>query len=78
MNHHHSISQEDVLIALDQLDQTVEVMGHVIKRLKHQLDVSTLDINTSKYPPTAACDADPNALAQLDILLKTLPENGWH
>jgi hypothetical protein len=38
---HHTnerpLSPEDILIALDQLDQTLEVMAAVIKRLKRNL-----------------------------------------
>ncbi len=40
MNQQHSMSHEDMLIALDQLDQTVEVMSQIIRRLKQTVDQS--------------------------------------
>lgn len=61
MNHNQSLSQEDILIALDQLDQTVEVMSNIIRRLKHSLD------DTLSSPNTNSTDSDQeqNALASL-------------
>ncbi|MBU3069605.1 hypothetical protein KOI40_07220 [Aestuariicella sp. G3-2] len=70
MNHKHrtqndSLSAEDILIALDQLDQTVEVMGAVIKRLKRNLEQTT-----PKHPPQ---DSSPPAFD-----FTNLPGKGWH
>ncbi|MGH1372842.1 MAG: hypothetical protein ACRBBW_12440 [Cellvibrionaceae bacterium] len=65
-----SLSHEDVLIALDQLDQTVEVMGNIIKRLKRGIDESitapitptTSEPEHKSHPPLSGGDtlADPN------------------
>ena len=61
MNHNQSLSQEDILIALDQLDQTVEVMSNIIRRLKHSLD----DSLSSSNPSPNDSDQEQNALASL-------------
>lgn len=34
---HHNAEQEAILISLDQLAQTLEVMTRVVNRLKHQM-----------------------------------------
>lgn len=73
MNHQHhaaqpALSPEDILIALDQLEQTVEVMAAVIKRLKR--DIAHILPITEK-PSSAATD-----LAGLMDL--AAPDTGWH
>lgn len=37
-------SPEDMLMALDQLDQTLEVMSLVINRLRHELQEPAVDV----------------------------------
>jgi len=39
-------SPEDMLMALDQLDQTLEVMSLVINRLRHELQASPANVVT--------------------------------
>lgn len=73
MNHLHQASQptlspEDILIVLDQLDQTVEVMAAVIKRLKRELAHVLPAIDQPTSPPQ-----DIATLVDLPV-----PENGWH
>jgi len=58
MSHNQSLSQEDILIALDQLDQTVEVMSNIIRRLKHSLDDSLAPTNKDS-------DSDQNTLTSV-------------
>ncbi len=65
-----SLSHEDVLIALDQLDQTVEVMGKIIQRLKRGIDESisapitptTPEPERSSHPSLSSAETitDPN------------------
>ncbi len=65
-----NLSHEDVLIALDQLDQTVEVMGKIIQRLKRGIDESitapisppSTEQEHSSHPSLSSTDtiADPN------------------
>lgn len=62
-----SLSHEDVLIALDQLDQTVEVMGKIIQRLKRGVDESigtptAPEQEHSSHPTLSSTEniADPN------------------
>lgn len=73
MNHPHRANQpipspENILIALDQLEQTVEVMTAVIKRLKRELTQVLPAIDQSSSPPQ-----DLATLMDLPV-----PENGWH
>lgn len=73
MNHHHRtasppLSPEDILIALDQLDQTVEVMAAVIKRLKRDL--------AHVLPRTEKPSSPTPDLAELKDI--PIPDTGWH
>jgi hypothetical protein len=45
MNQQPRLNNEDILITLDQLDQTLDVLTQVVKRLKHDI--------TNSAPPTA-------------------------
>jgi len=53
-------NQEDVLIALDQLDQTLEVMSGLVARLKHSLQ------------PTETPEAITTTLDELEMALTNL------
>lgn len=75
MSHNHRtqnnpLSTEDMLIALDQLDQTVEVMGAVIKRLKRNLDQA--------IPKNPHQDSSPPSFDFANIPGKRFPGKGWH
>ena len=65
MSHNHTLSQEDVLIALDQLDQTVEVMGQIIQRLKRGIDDSTTAVANSPSPKKE--QSSPPQLSSIDV-----------
>ncbi len=65
MSHNHTLSQEDVLIALDQLDQTVEVMGQIIQRLKRGIDDSTTAVANS--PSQKKEQSSPPQLSSIDV-----------
>ncbi|GAB3094876.1 hypothetical protein G8770_01265 [Aestuariicella hydrocarbonica] len=64
MTHNHSsesdlLTQEDLLIALDQLHQTVEVMAAVIKRLQRDVSRSLPSLAKSDHQASpAAFDFD--------------------
>lgn len=64
MSHNHTLSHEDVLIALDQLDQTVEVMGKIIQRLKRGIDDSTTDSNSAPLKKEQSAHAP---LSNIDV-----------
>lgn len=74
---HHTaqqpLSSEDILIALDQLEQTVEVMTAVIKRLKREL-AQVLPV-TEK---TAAAKPSPPASDLASLMDLATPDKGWH
>ncbi len=63
MDQQHSLSHEDMLIALDQLDQTVEVMSQIIRRLKQAVDQST----SPPSPLTAPQEAHSNSLLHTEV-----------
>ncbi len=54
--HDDVLSHEDLLIALDQLDQTVEVMTTLIKRIKRQL----------AHPNTSPSEQESSSLPDYD------------
>ncbi|WP_439135570.1 hypothetical protein [Pseudomaricurvus sp.] len=75
MSHEHrtqnnTLSTEDIQIALDQLDQTVEVMGAVIKRLKRNLNQT--------LPSHPKPNSSPPTFDFATLLDKSFPDNGWH
>ena len=63
MNQQHSLSHEDMLIALDQLDQTVEVMSQIIRRLKQSIDQPTSSQSAINRPQ----EAHSNSLLHTDV-----------
>ncbi len=63
MNQQHSLSHEDMLIALDQLDQTVEVMSQIIRRLKQTIDQPT----SSPSPISPPQESHSNSLFHTEV-----------
>ncbi len=75
MSHHTGLSHEEMLIALDQLDQTVEVMGATIQRLKHNLQQLAQSPPAQSRPLSAA----PLPLSSPPVFeLKGLLDSGIH
>lgn len=63
MDQQHSLSREDMLIALDQLDQTVEVMSQIIRRLKQTAD----QLSNAPSPINPPQDTHSSSLLHTDL-----------
>ncbi|BFM17238.1 hypothetical protein R50073_34210 [Maricurvus nonylphenolicus] len=66
------IDQEDILLALDQLTQTMEVMSRVVNRLK--IDLEKLPNSISNSIPNSPPNTASKKSSKRDEKLSTTPQ----
>lgn len=66
------IDQEDILLALDQLTQTMEVMSRVVNRLK--VDLENLPSSISNSPPNSSLKKTTKQSSEHGKKVSTAPQ----